>query len=55
MKKLLLVAAVAAGSYLVYRQVMGSKAEDDLWQEVNRAPDFTSDYAAAADSEDDSA
>ncbi|HEV3169236.1 MAG TPA: DLW-39 family protein [Actinocrinis sp.] len=34
MKKLLLVALVAAGGYLVYRQVQADKAEHDLWTEA---------------------
>jgi hypothetical protein len=34
MKKLLLVALVAAGGYLVYRQVQADKAEQDLWTEA---------------------
>ncbi len=33
MKKLLLLAAVAAGGFLVYRQVQADKAEQDLWTE----------------------
>jgi hypothetical protein len=54
MKKLLLVAAVAGGAYLVYRQVMASRAEDDLWSEATNAPDFTSAYdEAAAESGDE--
>ncbi len=47
MKKVLLLAAVAGGAYLVYRQVMASRAEDDLWSEATRAPDFTTDYGPA--------
>lgn len=31
MKKLLLVALVAVGGLLVYRQVQADKAEHDLW------------------------
>jgi hypothetical protein len=34
MKKLLLVALVAAGGFLVYRQVQADKAEQDLWTEA---------------------
>ena len=34
MKKLLLVALVAAGGLLVYRQVQADKAEQDLWTEA---------------------
>jgi hypothetical protein len=34
MKKLLLVALIAAGGFLVYRQVQADKAEQDLWTEA---------------------
>lgn len=34
MKKLLLLAAIAAGAYLVYRKMMASRAEEDLWTEA---------------------
>lgn len=34
MKKLLLVALVAVGGFLVYRQVQADKAEQDLWTEA---------------------
>jgi hypothetical protein len=34
MKKLLLVALVAAGGFFVYRQVQADKAEQDLWTEA---------------------
>ena len=34
MKKLLLLALVAAGGFLVYRQVQADKAEQDLWTEA---------------------
>lgn len=34
MKKLLLVALVTAGGFLVYRQVQADKAEQDLWTEA---------------------
>jgi hypothetical protein len=41
MKKLLLLGVAAAAGYLVYRQVMASRAEDDLWSEATNAPDLT--------------
>ncbi len=34
MKKLLLMVALAGIGYVVYRQVMASKAEQDLWSEA---------------------
>ena len=34
MKKLFLLALVAAGGFLVYRQVQADKAEQDLWTEA---------------------
>ncbi|GAB3120075.1 hypothetical protein GCM10027160_35420 [Streptomyces calidiresistens] len=34
MKKLLLVALVAAGGILVYRQIQQGKAEQDLWTDA---------------------
>jgi hypothetical protein len=34
MKKLLLVAVVAAGGLLVYRQMQADKAEQNLWTEA---------------------
>ena len=34
MKKLLLLAALAGVGYVVYRQVMASRAEQDLWSEA---------------------
>jgi hypothetical protein len=34
MKKLLLLAVVAAGGFLVYRQLQADKAEQDLWTEA---------------------
>lgn len=34
MKKLLLLAAVAGIGYVVYRQYMANKAEQDLWSEA---------------------
>jgi len=44
MKKLLLLAAAAGGGYVMYRQVMSSRAEDDLWSEATAAPDFSASY-----------
>ena len=41
MKKLLIVIALAGIGYLVYRQVMASRAEDDLWTEATSVPDLT--------------
>ncbi len=40
MKKLLLVAAVAAAGYVVYRQVSANQAEKDLWTEATSEPDL---------------
>ncbi len=40
MKKLLVLAAVAAIGYVVYRQVAASQAEQDLWTEATSAPDL---------------
>ena len=40
MKKLLVIAALAAGGYVVYRQVAASRAEQDLWTEATSAPDL---------------
>ena len=40
MKKLLVLAAVAAIGYVVYRQIAASKAEQDLWTEATSAPDL---------------
>jgi hypothetical protein len=34
MKKLLLVALVGVGGFLVYRQLQADKAEQDLWTEA---------------------
>lgn len=53
-KKLLLLAVVAGGAYLVYRQVMASRAEDDLWSEATNAPDFTSEFTTETVEEDQS-
>ncbi len=40
MKKLLLLAAVAAAAYVVYRQVSAGQAEQDLWNEATADPDI---------------
>ncbi len=44
MKKLLIIAGLAAGAYLVYRQVMASRAEEDLWTEATAAPDLGASF-----------
>ena len=53
MKKLLIVAAVAAGAYLVYRQVMASRAEEDLWTEATNAPDLGASFEVSETEEID--
>lgn len=40
MKKLLLLVVLAGVGYLVYRQITANKAEQDLWTEVDVAPDL---------------
>jgi hypothetical protein len=40
MKKLLLVGALAAVAYVVYRQVSANQAEKDLWNEATAEPDL---------------
>ena len=40
MKKLLLLIALAGIGYVVYRQVMANKAEQDLWSEATTQPDL---------------
>ena len=40
MKKLLLLIALAGIGYVVYRQVMANKAEQDLWSEATNQPDL---------------
>ena len=40
MKKLLLILALAGIGYVVYRQVMANKAEQDLWSEATSEPDL---------------
>jgi uncharacterized membrane protein YebE (DUF533 family) len=39
-KKILLLAALAAIGYLVYQQISASQAEQDLWTEATSAPDL---------------
>ncbi len=48
--KLLLVGAAAGAGYMVYRQRMASRAEDDLWSEATNAPDLTTAYQPVFDS-----
>jgi uncharacterized iron-regulated membrane protein len=40
MKKLLLLIVLAGVGYLVYRQVMANRAEEDLWSEATAEPDL---------------
>lgn len=40
MKKLLLLIVLAGVGYLVYRQVMANRAEEDLWSEATSEPDL---------------
>ena len=40
MKKLIMLAALAAAGYVVYRQIPASQAEQDLWTEATSAPDL---------------
>ena len=40
MKKLLVLVAVAAAGYVVYRKVTAAQAEQDLWSEATSAPDL---------------
>ena len=40
MKKLLFVALVAGAGYVVYRQFIANKAEQDLWSEATSEPDL---------------
>ena len=40
MKKLLVLAALAAVGYVLYQQISASKAEQDLWTEATSAPDL---------------
>lgn len=39
-KKLLLVVLLAGIGYIVYRQVMAARAEQDLWSEATSEPDL---------------
>jgi uncharacterized iron-regulated membrane protein len=39
-KKLLLVIALAGIGYVVYRQIMANRAEQDLWSEATSEPDL---------------
>lgn len=48
--KLLLVGAVAGAGYMVYKQRMASRAEDDLWSEATNAPDLSTAYQPVFDS-----
>ena len=41
MKKLLVLAALAAIGVVVYRQVVANKAEEDLWQEATAPADLS--------------
>lgn len=38
-KKLLVLAAVAAGAFAIWRKVSNDKAEQDLWNEAVSDPD----------------
>ena len=40
MKKLLLVIVLAGIGYVVYRQIMANRAEQDLWSEATSDPDL---------------
>jgi uncharacterized iron-regulated membrane protein len=39
-KKLLLVIVLAGIGYVVYRQIMANRAEQDLWSEATSDPDL---------------
>jgi uncharacterized iron-regulated membrane protein len=39
-KKLLLVLVLAGIGYVVYRQIMANRAEQDLWSEATSDPDL---------------
>ncbi len=40
MKKLLLIVLLAGVGYVIYRQVMANRAEQDLWSEAADEPDL---------------
>ena len=40
MKKLLVLAVLAAVGYIAYRQITESRLEQDLWTEATSAPDL---------------
>ena len=40
MKKLLVLAALAAIGYVVYTRISASQAEQDLWSEATAVPDL---------------
>ncbi len=40
LKKLLVLAALAAAGYVVYSRVNGAQEERDLWNEATSAPDL---------------
>jgi hypothetical protein len=41
MKKLLILAGLAAVGFVVYRQVVANRAEEDLWQEATAPADLS--------------
>lgn len=41
MKKLLVLAALAAVGVVVYRQVVANRAEEDLWEEATAPADVS--------------
>jgi hypothetical protein len=41
MKKLLVLAGLAAVGFVVYRQISANKAEEDLWQEATAPADLS--------------
>ena len=40
MKKLIVLAGLAAVGFVVYRQFVANKAEEDLWQEASAPADL---------------
>ncbi len=40
MKKILVLVALAAVGYVVYRQIAAAQAEQDLWTEATSSPDL---------------